>query len=206
MAICTGSSVLSAAGVLAGRRATTHWKHARLLQRVHPDVQVRDDELFVEDRGVYTSAGASAGIDLALALLEQDHGPDLARHLSRLFASELNTTPAKYVERVRLDHAKTLLDRGCKIAQAAQAAGFGSAETLRRLFVARVGTSPSQYRSRFEIPLRTRTHSSARRLRSCCDPGSLPAGAGMSRCVGLLSGSPLGGHPLTYENGISPFP
>ncbi|GAB2640770.1 hypothetical protein GCM10027068_20480 [Prescottella soli] len=211
VSICTGSFTLAAAGVLSGRRATTHWRHARLLARRYPDIEVLPDALFVEDGGVFTSAGVSAGMDLALALVEQDHGPDLARevarnlvmfmqrpggqsqfsapldvrpartltvrtlvdlisaqpsldhsthslaarvgvsprHLARLFAAELNTTPARFVEQVRLDHAKALLDAGHGVAESARVAGFGSSETMRRTFVARLGISPSQYRDRF---------------------------------------------------------
>ena len=211
VSICTGSFVLAAAGLLSGRRATTHWRHAGLLSRAYPDVRVAADALFVEDDGVFTSAGVSAGIDLALALVERDHGPELARdvarnlvvfmqrpggqsqfsaplevrpprtpalravvdlvsarpaldhsasslasrvgvstrHLARLFATELGTTPARFVEQVRLDHAKALLDTGHAVAGTARAAGFGSAETMRRTFVARLGISPSQYRARF---------------------------------------------------------
>ncbi|MEV6773854.1 GlxA family transcriptional regulator [Nocardia sp. NPDC051030] len=211
VSICTGSFVLAAAGVLSGHRATTHWRHARLLAGRYPDIDVVPDALFVEDAGVFTSAGVSAGIDLALALVEQDHGRDLARevarnlvmfmqrpggqsqfsaplevrppstptirtvvdlisaepaldhstrvlaarvgvsprHLARLFATELDTTPAKFVEQVRLDHAKALLDAGHGVAETARRAGFGSSETMRRTFVARLGISPSQYRARF---------------------------------------------------------
>lgn len=212
VAICTGAFVLAAAGVLKGRKATTHWKQAARLAWGYPDVEVRADALFVEDGGVFTSAGVSAGMDLALALVEQDHGPDLARtvarhlvmfmqrpggqsqfsaplqvrrprtvalrevvdlvsaqpaldhsartlaarvgvsarHLARLFAVELDTTPARYVEQVRLDHAKALLDAGHGVAQTAREAGFGSSETMRRVFVARFGASPSDYRARFQ--------------------------------------------------------
>lgn len=211
VSICTGSFALAGAGVLDGRRATTHWRHAGLLARAHPEVEVRPDALFVEDGGVVTSAGVSAGIDLALALVEQDHGAGLARsvarglvvfmqrpggqsqfsaplevrpartpalrsvvdlvaaqpalehtaaslaavagvsprHLGRIFAAELGTTPAKFVEQVRLDHAKALLDAGSGVAEAARAAGFGSPETMRRVFVARLGVPPSGYRDRF---------------------------------------------------------
>ena len=210
VSICTGSFALAAAGVLAGRRATTHWKQAGRLARGYPDVEVLADAIFVEDDGVFTSAGVSAGMDLALALVERDYGADLARtvarslvmfmqrpggqsqfsaplevrrpgtpvlrevvdlvsaqpaldhgaramagragvssrHLARLFASELGTTPARFVEQVRLDHAKALLDAGHGVAQAARLAGFGSSETMRRVFVARLGVSPSEYRAR----------------------------------------------------------
>ncbi|WP_394613617.1 GlxA family transcriptional regulator [Lentzea sp. JNUCC 0626] len=211
VSICTGSFALAAAGVLDGRRATTHWKQAPRLARGYPSVEVVPDAIFVEDAGVFTSAGVSAGMDLALALVEQDYGADLARsvarslvmfmqrpggqsqfsaplevrrpgtpalrevvdvvaaqpaldhsaaalaarvgvsarHLARLFASELGTTPARFVEQVRLDHAKALLDAGHGVARAAKLAGFGSAETMRRVFVARFGASPSEYRARF---------------------------------------------------------
>ncbi|WP_067434224.1 GlxA family transcriptional regulator [Nocardioides jensenii] len=211
VSICTGSFVLAAAGLLDGRRGTTHWRHADLLARAFPKVSVSPDALFVHDRGIYTSAGVSAGIDLALALVEEDHGSDLARevarnlvmfmqrpggqsqfaaplqirpprapslravvdlvsaqpalnhstrslaehaglsprHLARLFAAELDISPARFVERTRLEHAQSLLDRGHGVAQAARLVGFGSAETMRRLFRARFGVSPSQYRERF---------------------------------------------------------
>ncbi|MDX8035984.1 GlxA family transcriptional regulator [Lentzea sp. BCCO 10_0856] len=219
VSICTGSFALAAAGVLSGRRATTHWRVADRLARAHPDVQVEADALFVEDRGVFTSAGVSAGMDLALALVEQDYGPDLARevarrlvmfmqrpggqsqfsapleirpprtpvlrevvdlvsaqpaldhsartlaarvgvssrHLARLFATELDTTPARFVEQVRLDHAKVLLDAGHGVAQAAREAGFGSSETMRRVFVARLGASPSEYRARMSTSVGRRS-------------------------------------------------
>ena len=212
VAICTGSFILAAAGLLDGRRATTHWRHASLLARAFPKVSVSPDALFVHDRGIYTSAGVSAGIDLALSLVEQDHGPDLARevarnlvmfmqrpggqsqfaaplqiraprtptlrtvvdlvssqpaldhsisslaahagvsprHLARLFAAELDVSPAKFVERTRLDYAQSMLDAGHGVTDTARLAGFGSAETMRRLFVARFGIPPSQYRARFK--------------------------------------------------------
>ncbi|MYR20210.1 helix-turn-helix domain-containing protein, partial [Streptomyces sp. SID6137] len=71
------------------------------------------------------------------------------RHLARMFTAELDTTPAKFVEQIRLEHAKALLDSGRGVAEAARAAGFGSSETMRRIFVARLGVSPSGYRARF---------------------------------------------------------
>lgn len=81
--VCTGSFVLAGAGLLDGRRATTHWAYAAELRRRHPDVDVVDDELYVRDGHVVTAAGVSAGIDLALALVAEDHGVGLARAVSR---------------------------------------------------------------------------------------------------------------------------
>lgn len=71
------------------------------------------------------------------------------RHLARLFRTELGTSPARFVEDARLDHAKRLLDAGHGVAEAARGAGFGSTETMRRRFVARLGVAPSRYRARF---------------------------------------------------------
>lgn len=77
--VCTGAFILAAAGVLDGRAATTHWRHAALLQRLYPRVRVDGDRIFTHDGAVWTSAGVTAGIDLALALIEDDLGRDVAR-------------------------------------------------------------------------------------------------------------------------------
>ena len=214
--ICTGSFILAGAGLLAGRRATTHWRHTRLLARAYPDVSVEPDAIFIRDDDVYTSAGVSAGIDLALALVEDDHGADLVRdvarslvvflkraggqsqfsatveakppkrsslravtdaiaanpaanhsvkalatqaslstrQLTRLFQTELGTTPARYVEAMRIDAARAALDAGSSVGDAARSAGFGSPETLRRVFVSELGISPKAYRDRFRTTAR----------------------------------------------------
>lgn len=81
--ICTGAFVLAAAGLLDGRRATTHWRSVGLLAAAHPAIRVEPDAIFVRDGQVTTSAGVSAGIDLALALVEDDHGSQLARDVAR---------------------------------------------------------------------------------------------------------------------------
>jgi transcriptional regulator GlxA family with amidase domain len=80
---CTGAFVLAEAGVLDGRKATTHWLFARDLQSRFPGVQVEEDRIFIIDGPVWTSAGMTAGIDLALAMVEKDHGPELARSVAR---------------------------------------------------------------------------------------------------------------------------
>ena len=214
--ICTGSFILAKAGLLDGRRATTHWRHTHLLARAYPNISVEPDAIFVRDGDVYTSAGVSAGIDLALALVEDDYGVDLVREvarslvvflkraggqsqfsatveagpphrsalrpvtdaiaadpaanhsvktlaahaslstrqLTRLFQTELGTTPARYVETIRVDAAKAALDAGRSVADAADVAGFGSPETLRRVFVGKLGISPKAYRDRFRTAVR----------------------------------------------------
>jgi transcriptional regulator GlxA family with amidase domain len=81
--VCTGSFVLAEAGLLDGRRATTHWQWCRRLAGIYPRVRVEADPIFVQDGNVYTSAGVTAGMDLALALVEEDHGRELALQVAR---------------------------------------------------------------------------------------------------------------------------
>ncbi|ATL67944.1 GlxA family transcriptional regulator [Nocardia terpenica] len=81
--VCTGAFAFAQAGVLTGRRATTHWRHAARLARAYPAITVAPDAIYVRDGAVTTSAGVSAGLDLALALVEEDHGADLAREVAR---------------------------------------------------------------------------------------------------------------------------
>lgn len=81
--ICTGAFVLAAAGLLDGKRATTHWRAVHKLAARYPTCRVEPDAIYVRDGTTYTSAGVTAGIDLALALVEEDHGPDLARDVAR---------------------------------------------------------------------------------------------------------------------------
>lgn len=81
--VCTGAFVLAALGLLEGRRATTHWAHCQTLARRYPHVRVDPDSLFVQDGPFITGAGITAGIDLALALVESDYGPAVARRVAR---------------------------------------------------------------------------------------------------------------------------
>ena len=81
--VCVGGFVLAAAGLLDGRRATTHWQFAGELADRYPSVRVEPDAIFVTDGDVWTSAGVSAGIDLALALVEADHGAAVARRVAQ---------------------------------------------------------------------------------------------------------------------------
>ena len=77
--ICTGTFVLAEAGLLDGRRATTHWNHARSFRHRYPKVNLEVDRIFTSDGSIWCSAGMSAGIDLALALVEEDFGREMAR-------------------------------------------------------------------------------------------------------------------------------
>ncbi|WP_395571830.1 GlxA family transcriptional regulator [Streptomyces sp. BK79] len=99
--ICTGSFVLAAAGLLAGRRATTHWKSCPELAALYPEIEVDPDVLYTDDRGVLTSAGVAAGIDLCLHMIRSDHGADIANTVARgtVVPPHREGGQAQYIER-----------------------------------------------------------------------------------------------------------
>ncbi len=81
--VCTGAFFLAEAGLLKGRRATTHWAWCARMARLYPDVRIEPDRIYVRDGSIYTSAGVTAGMDLALALVEEDHGREVALQVAR---------------------------------------------------------------------------------------------------------------------------
>ena len=156
--ICTGAFVLAAAGILDGRRATTHWKHTELLGRLYPAVDVQPDSIHVRDGAVYTSAGVSAGIDLALALVEEDHGPDLARRVaqslvvhmqraggqSQFSASLQGPAPRSSALREVTDLIASDPGRAYSVSLLADLAKM-SVRHLNRLFHEELATTPSKF-------------------------------------------------------------
>ncbi|MGW7315161.1 GlxA family transcriptional regulator [Streptomyces sp. NPDC054865] len=155
-AVCTGAFALAAAGLLDGRRATTHWEHAAELARSYPAVTVTPDAIHVQDGPILTSAGVTAGIDVCLALVEQDLGPEAARRVARdlvvfmqrpggqsQFSAASRTSPTRDpVLRPLLDAmvADPAADHG--LAALARRAGL-STRHLSRLFKAHTGTTPA---------------------------------------------------------------
>jgi len=205
--ICTGAFVLAEAGLLDGRRATTHWHHARELQRSFPRVKVQEDRIHIVDGSVWTSAGMTACIDLSLALVEEDLGADVARevarqlvvysrrtggqsqfsallelepasqrihdaltyakqnlhltlsveqladaaHLSprqfsRAFLAETGQSPARAIEKLRVETARALIEDGHSIERVAAKAGFSDPERMRRAFHRAFGQPPQALR------------------------------------------------------------
>ncbi|HEY9235700.1 MULTISPECIES: GlxA family transcriptional regulator [Phenylobacterium] len=206
--VCTGAFLLAEAGLLSGRRVTTHWALAGRLAEAFPDLILDANAIHVRDGKVRTAAGVTAGLDLALALVEEDLGPELARdvasqlvmyfrrpggqlqysrgrqarpagrsalqqvqrwvaahpgddhsiaelaaragmsprHFARLFRDEVGDTPSAWVEGVRIDAARGLLEQGQPPKLAGARCGFASVETFRRAFERRVGVSPAAYR------------------------------------------------------------
>jgi transcriptional regulator GlxA family with amidase domain len=211
-AVCTGAFLLAEAGLLDGRRAVTHWGSCDALQQPYPRITVERDPIFLRDGKVWTSAGVTAGIDLALALVEEDLGRAMAlrvaRHLvvflkrpggqsqfsamlesqaqgdgafgdlhdwmarrladdlgvdalaaragmsprnfARVYAKRMGTTPAKAVERLRVDAARRALEEtDASIESIADRCGFGDEERMRRSFLRSLGVPPRHYRARF---------------------------------------------------------
>lgn len=156
-ALCTGTFALAEAGLLDGRRATTHWRHAALLQRLHPEIEVDARALYVEDDGIFTSAGSAAGLDLCLHLIRLDHGERAANATARhlVIAAHRDGDQAQYVYTEPLEDGADWLDalrtwlrenlrQSVTLAELGRAAGF-SARTLARRFEQDVGTTPMRW-------------------------------------------------------------
>lgn len=154
--IGSGVFVLAAAGVLAGRRVTAHWSVYDELRRRYPDVVVNDPTLYIEDDGIFTSAGGAATLDLCLELVRQDHGAAVATTLARwLVAPPLRAGyQPQYVATLALETGDQLsgllewasarLDQQLTLADLAHEAGV-SPRTLARRFHAALGTTPLQW-------------------------------------------------------------
>ena len=206
--VCSGAYLLAEAGLLDGKRATTHWSRTDHFARTYPKVRLDADRIFIRDGDVWTSAGITAGIDLALALIEEDLGIDVARRVAqqlvvhqrrpggqsqfsalvdlggrtgrfgelmdwirahlgetltverladqaamsprnfaRAFTAETGTTPAKAVERLRLEAARTAVETGHDpVDRIAGVVGFGDPERMRRAFLRAFGLPPQALR------------------------------------------------------------
>ena len=156
--ICTGAFLLAEAGLLEGRRATTHWNHCSNLAREFPEVQVEPDRIFVREGSLYTSAGVTAGMDLALALVEEDFGRDVALAVARelvmflqrpggqaQFSAQLSAQLAEH-EPLRELQAYILEHPGedLSIERLARRVAM-SARNFARVFTREVGSTPARY-------------------------------------------------------------
>ena len=155
-ALCTGGFVLAEAGLLDNRRATTHWAYAKELQRRHPRIQVEDDRIYIIDGPIWTSAGMTAGLDLALGMLEKDLGSEIARSVARKLVmhqrraggqsqhSELLTLAPKS-DRIQsaLDYARRNLAGALSVEDLADSVHL-SPRQFTRVFTAETGQSPAK--------------------------------------------------------------
>jgi transcriptional regulator GlxA family with amidase domain len=208
--VCSGAFLLATAGLLDGRRAVTHWQRCAEFTRRFPAVHLEPDPIFIRDGSIWTSAGVTAGIDLALALVEEDLGRRAAlavarqlvvflkrpggqaqfsatlalqhcdarferlhvwifdnlggdlsvaalagaasmseRSFIRHYRRSTGTTPARAIERIRIEAARQALEQGLPVKRVAARCGFGSEETMRRSFLRLLGATPRAYRERF---------------------------------------------------------
>ena len=155
--ICTGAFVLAAAGLLAGRRATTHWMSADHFRQLYPDVHLDPDVLYTDEGDVLTSAGEAAGIDLCLHMIRRDHGSAVANEVARrtVVAPHREGGQAQFIRRpvpksqtsstaAARSWAMTSLDRTISLRQLAAHESM-SVRTFTRRFRDEVGMSPAQW-------------------------------------------------------------
>jgi len=183
--VCSGAFLLAAAGLLDGRRATTHWSICDLMARLYPQVDVEGDRIYVRDGRVWTSAGVTAGMDLALALVEDDHGGALALEVARQlvlftqrgggqsqFSAQLAVPRAERRPlREALAHIADHLDADLSVPALARHAAM-SPRTFARTFRAEVGTTPAAYVQAVRVEaarrlLETTTDGTAEVARTC---------------------------------------
>jgi transcriptional regulator GlxA family with amidase domain len=168
VSVCTGAFVLAAAGLLDGRRATTHWMYAERLTRRYPHVDLDPDVLYVADGRVFTSAGTAAGIDLCLHLVALDHGVEVAATVARRLVMPLFRSggQAQYVDTpiapepggglsALLDWGRANLDAGIGVDELATR-GAMSPRTLTRRFRSALGMPPGEWLQRERIRLAQR--------------------------------------------------
>lgn len=161
--ICTGALVLAEAGLLDGRRATTHWHFARNMQRRYPKIAVEEDRIFTIDGPIWTSAGMSAGVDLALALLENDLGAEIARAVAKMlvvyhrraggqsqYSTLLDLDATSDRVQTALAYAKEHLSTPLSVDDLANAA-FLSPRQFSRLFRKETGRSPANAIERLRV-------------------------------------------------------
>lgn len=210
VSICTGAFFLADIGLLNNKKVTTHWAYCSDLKKRYPKLIIDADSLFIKHEKIYTSAGVTAGMDLSLALVEEDAGKAIAmrvarklvmfykrtggqnqfsefifaqsnnhfgdlidwlienlssdisveimaqrenmspRNFSRKFKREFNSTPAKFIEKLRLQHARILLEnQSISLKAIAYACGFKSEEQMRRAFQRELCVNPTTYREHF---------------------------------------------------------
>ncbi|MFI1395093.1 helix-turn-helix domain-containing protein [Streptomyces sp. NPDC020681] len=165
LSVCTGAFVLGAAGLLDGRRCTTHWRHTHVLARRHPKAIVDPDVLYVDEGQVITSAGTAAAIDACLHVVRQEHGPEVANHIARrmVVPPHRDGGQAQYIERPLprtscdtvgevLAWMERHLDREMTVEQLADRAHM-SPRTFARRFQQETGTTPYRWLLRQRVLL-----------------------------------------------------
>lgn len=154
--LCTGTFVLAHAGVLNGRRATTHWAYARKLREMYPQVEVEEDRIFIVDGSVWTSAGMTSALDMALGMVEKDLGAEVARSVAHKLVMHqrrsggqsqhselLALSPRSDRIQAALDYARRHLSRSLSVEELAGVVHL-SPRQFTRVFTAETGQSPAK--------------------------------------------------------------
>ncbi|SAK65356.1 AraC family transcriptional regulator [Caballeronia arationis] len=154
--ICTGGFVLAEAGLLANRRATTHWAYAREMTSRYPDIRVEEDRIYIVDGPIWTSAGMTAGLDLALGMVEKDHGEEVARSVAHKLVMHQRRSGGQSQHSEMLDlapksdriqdaliYARKNLSRPLPVEELASAAHL-SPRQFSRVFAVETGQSPAK--------------------------------------------------------------
>jgi transcriptional regulator GlxA family with amidase domain len=188
--VCTGAFILAAAGLLDGRRATTHWRQAARLQREYPAIRVEADRIFCRDGNVWTSAGITAGIDLALALIEEDHGFAIAKAVAQhlvvyhrrhggqsQFAASVDLAPKNDRIAAALGYARDHIAGELPVERLAEAAGM-SLRQFSRIFRSQTGSTPARVVERLRADL------ARGRIETTAEPVERIAGGGRLWCRG----------------------
>ncbi|MBV9559123.1 MAG: GlxA family transcriptional regulator [Bradyrhizobium sp.] len=172
--VCSGTFMLAEAGLLDGKRATTHWQRTRQFLARYPQVKLEPDQIFVRDGNIWSSAGITAGIDLALAMVQEDFGDDIVQKTARQlvlyhrrsggqsqFSSLLELKAPSGRFGALLTWAREHLDARLTVEDLAERAGM-SARHFTRAFIAETGTTPSKAVERLRIEAaRARVQSSS---------------------------------------------
>jgi len=158
--ICSGVFVLAASGLLAGKKATTHWRYADLLAQTYPDIDVTPDVLYIDEGAVLTSAGSAAGLDLCLHIIRQDYGAEIANLVARrlVLPAHRDGGQAQFIPRPigldrgggiapLLDKVRRHIDRPWSVNALADEAGL-SPRTLQRRLKQATGESPQTWLTR----------------------------------------------------------
>jgi transcriptional regulator GlxA family with amidase domain len=161
--VCSGAFILAEAGLLDGRRATTHWQRTRQFLSQYPGVKLEPDQIFVRDGDIWSSAGISAGIDLALAMVAEDFGDEIAKQAARQlvlyhrrsggqsqFSSLLELKAPSGRFGPLLSWAREHLDAPLTVEALAEQAGM-STRHFARAFIAETGTTPSKAVERLRV-------------------------------------------------------
>ncbi|MDQ0122970.1 transcriptional regulator GlxA family with amidase domain [Pseudomonas lini] len=161
--VCTGTFLLAASGLLDGRSATTHWYYAPQLRMRYPALCVDGDHIWTEDEGMWTSAGMSAGIDMSLAMIEQDLGKDIARLVARMLvvycrrpggdcqvSSLVDVDPGSDRIRTTLSFAREHLHENLSVERLAQIANL-SVRQFGRAFASSIGVTPARAVERLRV-------------------------------------------------------